>query len=62
MIEATLSTPTNQLVGYFNLTKDQRKVYTSIKDGTYLDLISHQKIIIHQGILNLLEPLILVVS
>jgi glycosidase len=62
LIEATLTTPTNQLVGYFNLTKDQRKVYTSVKDGTYLDLISQQKITIHQGILNLLEPLILVVS
>jgi hypothetical protein len=62
LIEATLTTPTNQLVGYFNLTKDQRKVYTSFKDGTYLDLISQQKITIHQGILNLLEPLILVVS
>jgi cyclomaltodextrinase / maltogenic alpha-amylase / neopullulanase len=62
MIEATLSTPENQLVGYFNLTKDQRKVYTTIRDGTYLDLISQQNITIRQGILTLVEPLILVVS
>lgn len=62
LIEATLSTPTHQLVGYFNLTKDQRHVYTKINDGTYLDLISQQKITIHQGILTLTEPLILVVS
>ena len=62
LIEATLSTPTNQLVGYFNLTKDQRKVFTNIKDGTYLDLISQQSVTIHQGILNLFQPIILVVS
>ena len=61
LIEATLTTPTGQLVGYFNLTKDQRNVFTSIKDGTYLDLISQKKVTIHQGILNLFEPLILVV-
>ena len=62
LIEATLTTPAHQLVGYFNLTKDQRHVYTKINDGTYLDLISEQKITIHQGILTLTEPLILVVS
>jgi glycosidase len=62
LIEATLTTPTAKLVGYFNLTKDPRKVYTSIKDGTYLDLISQQSLSIHQGILPLLEPVILVVS
>ena len=62
MIEATLTTPTTKLIGYFNLTKDQRHVYTSIKDGTYLDLISKQSVSIHQGILNLLDPVILVVS
>jgi hypothetical protein len=49
-------------VGYFNLTKDQRKVFTNIKDGTYLDLISQQSVTIHQGILNLFQPIILVVS
>jgi glycosidase len=62
MIEATLTTPTTKLIGYFNLTKDQRHVYTSIKDGTYLDLISKQSVSIHQGILNLFDPVILVVS
>lgn len=61
LIEATLTTPTGQLVGYFNLTKDHRNVFTSIKDGTYLDLISQKKVTIHEGILNLGEPLILVV-
>jgi glycosidase len=62
LIEATLTTPKAQLVGYFNLTKDHRKVYTSLKDGTYFDLISQQSITVHQGILNLFEPIILVVS
>jgi glycosidase len=62
LIEATLSTPTNQLVGYFNLTKEPRNIFTSIQDGSYLDLISQQKITIHQGILRLIEPIILVVS
>ena len=62
LIEATLSTPTNQLVGYFNLTKEPRNIFTSIQDGSYLDLISQQKITIHQGILHLIEPIILVVS
>jgi hypothetical protein len=62
LIEATLTTATAQLIGYFNLTKDQRKVFTSIKDGTYLDLISQQSVTIQQGILNIIEPVILVVS
>jgi len=62
LIEATLSTPTNQLVGYFNLTQEPRNIFTSIQDGSYLDLISQQKITIHQGILRLIEPIILVVS
>ena len=62
MIEATLTTSNHQLVGYFNLTKDQRHVYTKINDGAYLDLISQQMITIHQGILTLTAPVILVVS
>lgn len=62
LIEATLSYPQGQLVGYFNLTKDMRNIYTSLKDGLYLDLISQQKIAVNKGILTIKEPLILVVS
>jgi glycosidase len=62
MIEATLIAPAGQLHGIFNITKETRKVYVSIADGTYLDLISHQHIIIHQGMVDINEPLILVTS
>lgn len=61
LIEATLSYPKGQLVGYFNLTKDTRPVYTSLKDGTYLDLISQHSIEVKKGIIHLKDPYILVV-
>jgi glycosidase len=61
LIEATLSYPKGQLVGFFNLTKDARQVYTSIKDGSYLDLISQQSIEVKKGILQIKDPFILVV-
>ena len=62
MIEATLSSPTQTWVGYFNLIKEPRTIYTTLKDGDYLDLISQQKVKVTQGILNLKDPLILVVK
>jgi glycosidase len=61
LIEATLSYPKGQLVGYFNLTKDTRSVYTSLKEGSYLDLISQHSIEVKRGIINLKDPYILVV-
>ncbi len=61
LIEATLSYPKGQLVGYFNLTKDSRAVYTLLKDGTYLDLISQQPIEVKKGIVTIKDPYILVV-
>ncbi len=61
LIEATLSYPKGQLVGFFNLTKDARQVYTSIKDGSYLDLISQQSIEVKKGIIQIKDPFILVV-
>ena len=61
LIEATLSSPNGNLVGIFNLTKDSRIVYTQLTDGTYLDLISQQSVTIQQGMVQVLEPLILVI-
>ena len=61
LIEATLSYPKGQLVGYFNLTKDSRTIYTSLKDGSYLDLISQQSIEVKKGIITIQNPYILVV-
>jgi glycosidase len=61
LIEATLSYPKGQLVGYFNLTKDTRSIYTSLKDGSYLDLISQQSIDVKKGIITIQNPYILVV-
>ena len=61
LIEATLSYPKGQLVGYFNLTKDTRTIYTSLKDGSYLDLISQQSIEVKKGIITIQNPYILVV-
>ncbi|MFZ9704383.1 MAG: alpha-amylase family glycosyl hydrolase, partial [Bacilli bacterium] len=62
VIEATLSSSTQTWVGYFNLIKEPRTIYTTLKDGDYLDLISQQKVNVTQGILNLKDPLILVVK
>ena len=62
IIEATLSSATQTWVGYFNLIKEPRTIYTTLKDGDYLDLISQQKVNVTQGILNLKDPLILVVK
>jgi glycosidase len=61
LIEATLSYPKGQLVGYFNLTKDSHTIYTSLKDGSYLDLISQQPIVVKKGIISIQDPYILVV-
>jgi glycosidase len=62
VIEATLSSSTQTWVGFFNLIKEPRTIYTTLKDGDYLDLISQQKVNVTQGILNLKDPLILVVK
>jgi glycosidase len=59
LIEATLTSPQAQWVGLFNLIKGARQIHTQLKDGTYFDVISQQRIKVNQGILTISDPLIL---
>jgi glycosidase len=61
VIEARLFTPNTQLVGLFNLLKDNRSIHIDLPNGSYLDLISQTKIDIQQGIIHTQGPLILVI-
>jgi glycosidase len=59
LIEATLKSPDGVLHGIFNLSKDERPIYVSLKDGDYIDLISQQTVRVERGILRVSEPLML---
>ena len=59
LIEATLKSPDGVIHGIFNLSKDERPIYVSLKDGDYTDLISQQTVRVERGILRVSEPLML---
>ena len=59
LIEATLHSPDGNVHGIFNLSKDDRPIYVSLKDGSYEDLLSEKLVLVEKGILRVSEPLML---
>jgi glycosidase len=61
IIEAKMITEMDTLYGLFNINKYRRLIYVSLDDGLYFDLISETKKQVKKGIIQIDEPVFLLI-
>jgi cyclomaltodextrinase / maltogenic alpha-amylase / neopullulanase len=62
LIEAKMKTDKETIYGLFNISRYRRQIYVPLKEGVYYDLISEKDIEVRNGIIQIDEPLFLVVE